>query len=343
MLNVGVIGFGYWGTNIVRNFHAVEGMQVKLICDQSSTALSRAKKQFPFAEVTTNSIDITRNPNIDVVAVVTPMAHHYALAKDALRHGKHVFVEKPFTASEAEALDLIALAEQEQRLIMVDHTFLFTGAVRKIKALIDRKALGDILYYDSTRVNLGLFQHDCNVVWDLAPHDFSILNYLFDSAPFKLSAHGMDHFGRGLENIAYVTMSLENQMMANFTFNWLSPVKIRQALIGGTEKMLVWNDLDAEEKIKIYDKGIQIDDDPQNLYKVLVDYRSGDVYSPRIEPLEALQVEVEYFRDCILTGQQPINDGYAGLKVVQMLEAVDYSMKRQGVMVDLSESVYGRC
>jgi predicted dehydrogenase len=341
MLNVGVIGLGYWGPNIVRNFHAADEMQVTHVCDKSPDLLKKAAKQFPFVQGVLNHTAITRNPEIDIVAVITPLASHYAIAKDALLHGKHVFVEKPFVASEAQALELIALAEQNNLQIMVDYTFLFTGAVRKIKEIIDNGSLGNILYYDSTRVNLGLFQHDCNVVWDLAPHDFSIINYLFESLPVKISAHGMDHFGRGLENIAYVNMYLENQLMANFTFNWLSPVKIRQTLIGGEHKMLVWNDLEADEKLKIYDKGINLDGNTEDIYKMLVQYRSGDIYSPMVEHTEALRLEVEYFRDCILNGEKPINDGYAGLKVVRMLEAVDFSMKNGGVLVDITEPVHG--
>ena len=255
-------------------------------------------------------------------------------AKSALENGKHIFVEKPFTSSVKEAEELIELAEKKNLLIMVDHTFLFTGAVKKIKELIDDNVLGDLYYYDSVRVNLGLFQHDINVIWDLAPHDFSVMDYLIKDKPIAISAIGVDHFGRDLENIAYVTLYFNNNMIAHFNFNWLSPVKIRKTLIGGEKKMLVWNDLEADEKIKIYNKGVNIKS-KEGVYELLVDYRAGDMLSPRIAPTEALRVESEYFVDCVLKNITPINDGQAGLRIVKMLKASDTSLKHKGKLINL--------
>lgn len=334
MINVGVIGYGYWGPNIVRNFHAAEGMQVKAICDLSPAMLERAVRNFPFLTPYSDCHEMIRATDIDVVAIITPVFTHYELAKEALLNGKHVFVEKPFTSNTAQAQELIDLAEARGLTIMVDHTFLFTGAVRKIKDLVDAEALGKLYYYDSTRVNLGLFQHDVNVIWDLAPHDFSIMNYVLPGRPVALSAHGIDHFGRNLENVAYVTVHLENNVIAHFNFNWLSPVKMRTTLIGGEHKMLVWNDLQADEKIKIYDKGVQIDS-KEGLYNLMVQYRSGDIHSPRLETTEALRGEAEYLRDCLQSGTRPFNDGQAGLDVVRLLEATDESLKNNGRMVEL--------
>ncbi|MBU0605770.1 MAG: Gfo/Idh/MocA family oxidoreductase [Candidatus Omnitrophica bacterium] len=333
-LNVGVIGYGYWGPNIVRNFNAIEGVKVSMICDRSSDALKRARKAHPHIGTCRDYHDITASAGIDVIAVVTPVSTHYALAKEALENGKHIFVEKPFTATVAEAEKLISLAARKKRKIMVDHTFIFTGAVKKIKELVDSHALGRLYYYDSTRVNLGLFQHDVNVVWDLAPHDFSVMNYVIKEKPYAVVAHGADHFGRSLEDIAYITVYFRDNLIAHFNVNWLSPVKIRMTLIGGAKKMLVWNDLDTDEKIKIYNKGVDVKG-AEGLYKLLVDYRSGDMWAPRVENAEALKTELEYFVDCIKKNRTPVNDAKAGLDVVRMLEASDRSLRQNGKMIKL--------
>jgi predicted dehydrogenase len=332
MLNIGVVGYGYWGPNIVRNFNAIEGVNVIGICDRSPEALKRAKKAHPHIETCKDYRHITRSARIDVVAVVTPVSTHYALAKDALDSGKHVFVEKPFTATVNEAERLITLAARKRRKLMVDHTFIFTGAVKKIKELIDAHELGKLYYYDSTRVNLGLFQHDVNVVWDLAPHDFSVMDHVIKAKPYAIVAHGADHFNRSLEDVAYITVYFRDNMIAHFNVNWLSPVKIRMTLIGGTKRMLVWNDLDMEEKIKVYNKGVDVKNE-EGLYKLLVDYRSGDMWAPRVDYTEALKTELEYFVDCIKKNRTPVNDGQAGLRVVRMLEASDRSMRQNGKMI----------
>ncbi|MBP9853329.1 MAG: Gfo/Idh/MocA family oxidoreductase [Candidatus Omnitrophica bacterium] len=334
MLNFGVIGYGYWGPNIVRNLMSIRETNVKMISDLNPKVLERAQENYPSVEITTDIEQIFKNPGIDVVAIITPVSTHFQLAKRALECGKHIFVEKPFTFNVKQAEELITLAERNRLTIMVDHTFLFTGAVRRIKEEIDHGLLGDIYYYDSTRVNLGLFQQDVNVIWDLAPHDFSILDYLLMKTPTKISAVGIDHFDRGIENIAYVTMYFQENLIAHFNFNWLSPVKMRNTLIGGSKRMLVWDDLQTDEKLKIYDKGVDIDS-KEGIYRSLIDYRLGDMRSPRVDPSEALKQELIYLVKCIENNQTPINDGHAGLRVVRMLEATDESLKHGGKVIKI--------
>ena len=336
-MKVGVIGYGYWGPNVVRNFYNTPNASVVSVCDLSAKSLQRVRRMYPSMSVTTNTADILTSPDIDAVAIVTPITHHFPLAKKALENGKHVFVEKPFTANSAEAQELIELAERKNLRIMVDHTFLFNGAVRKIRELIDSDALGNLYYYDSTRVNLGMFQHDANVVWDLAPHDLSIIDYLINESPEAIVATGEKHIN-GTENIAFITMYFPDKIIAHLNVNWLSPVKVRTTLIGGEKKMLVWNDLEADEKIKIYDKGIERSTS-SNGYDLRVSYRAGDLWVPRIEQVEALTLEAQYFVDCVLKGETPFNDGHAGLRVVQMLEAIDQSMSHKGKMVYCSPAV----
>ncbi len=328
MIRIGVIGYGYWGPNIARNFQAVNDCQVAVICDQSPQALQRAQRAYPFATVTTDANMVTSSPEVDAVAVITPVWTHFELAKAALENGKHVFVEKPFTANTAQAERLIDLAASKNLRIMVDHTFLFTGAVKKIRQLIDEGALGKLYYYDATRVNLGLFQHDVNVIWDLAPHDLSIMGHLISAKPEAVSAAGQVHLN-GFEDLAYMTVFFSDKIIAHINVNWLSPVKVRMTLIGGEKKMVVWNDLDADEKVKIYDKGVAITNG-QGVHEVLVSYRTGDMWAPKVEQTEALAAEARYFIECVEKGQRPFNDGEAGLRVVQLLEAADASLKRQG-------------
>lgn len=333
MINIGVIGYGYWGPNIVRNFNNIEGAQVIAVCDKNQKALKRAKKIYPKINTVSGCREITTSKNIDAVAVVTPVSTHYEFAREALQNGKHIFVEKPFTATVAQAEELINLAEKKCLKIMVDHTFLFTGAVRKIKQIIDENVLGDLYYYDSTRVNLGLFQHDVNVIWDLAPHDFSIMDYLIDEKPSAVIANGKSHIN-AMVDIAYVTVRFTNSIIAHFNVNWLSPVKIRTTLIGGEKKMLVWNDVNADEKVKVYDKGIEVKNG-ESIYNLLVSYRSGDMWAPKVEQKEALGLETKYFIDCVEKDETPINDGHAGLRVVKMLEACDKSLENDGKAVNL--------
>ena len=334
-LNIGVIGYGYWGPNIVRNFHALDSVKSLFVCDMRSDACCAAKKNFPSVQTTTDVNSILTSPDIDAVAVITPVFTHYELAKKALENGKHVFVEKPFTSTVAQAEELIELAEQKHLQIMVDHTFLFTGAVRKIRELIDKNVLGELYYYDSMRVNLGLFQHDVNVIWDLAPHDLSIMDYVIDEKPEAISAHGKPHFSERLEDVAFITVFFGNNIIAHFNVSWISPVKVRTTLIGGEKSMDVWNDLDADEKIKGYDKGVKVTN-REGVYDLLVSYRSGDTWAPKIPQTEDLKEEAQYFIDCVLNGQRPINDGHAGLRVVRMMEASTRSIRDDGKPVKLN-------
>jgi predicted dehydrogenase len=284
-------------------------------------------------QLTSDLGEVLSATNVDAMAVVTPVWTHFELAKAALENGKHVFVEKPFTSTAAQAKQLIDLAEKRRLQIMVDHTFLFTGAVRKIRQLIDEGALGKLYYYDSTRVNLGLFQHDVNVIWDLAPHDLSIMDHLIKGKPETVIATGESHIN-GLEDLAYITIYFRDNVIAHINVNWLSPVKVRTTLIGGEKKMLVWNDLDADEKLKVYDKGVEMTSG-SGVYELLVSYRSGDMWAPRIDQTEALRAETKYFIDCISRNERPFNDGVAGLRVVEMLEAADKSLKERGKPISL--------
>ena len=333
MLRMGVVGYGYWGPNIVRNLRSLEGCQVVGVCDQSPAAMRRIKQAHPDLNVTTNCSDLLESKEIDAVAVVTPVCTHFDLAKAALQNGKHVFVEKPFTATARQAEELVELAERKNLKIMVDHTFLFTGAVRKIPELIDEGVLGDLYYYDSTRVNLGLFQHDVSVIWDLAPHDLSIMSFLIPEEPEAVVATGQSHLN-GLVDVAFLTVYFPGNTIAHINVNWLSPVKVRTTLLGGEKKMLVWNDLEADEKLKIYDKGAQISNG-QGLYDLMVSYRSGDMWAPKVEQTEALKVELGHFVDCVLKDRTPLNDGIAGLRVVKLLEAADRSLKERGRAVQI--------
>ncbi len=334
MIRIGVIGYGYWGPNIVRNFHAHECSEVVLVCDQNPKCLERLKKAHPSIPFTTDANEVIKSPNIDLVAVVTPVWTHFDLAKAALENGKHVFVEKPFTCSVLQAEELIELADRKNLKIMVDHTFLFTGAVKKIRQLVDEGALGDLYYYDSLRVNLGLFQHDVNVIWDLAPHDLSIMDYVIQAKPEAVVATGERHLN-GVEDVAFITVYFPKHIIAHVNVNWLSPVKVRTTLLGGEKKMLVWNDLEADEKIKVYDKGVSMSANPSSLHRLLVSYRSGDMWSPQVEPVEALRAETAYFLQCVNENKTPFNDGVAGLRVVRILEAADRSVRNRGEAVPL--------
>jgi predicted dehydrogenase len=332
-VRVGVIGYGYWGPNIARNFHGLEHCELVSVCDRSATALKRAQRAFPSVRLTTDFADVLQSPDIDAVAIVTPVWTHFELAKAALETGKHVFVEKPFTSTSQQAEQLIELADRKDLRIMVDHTFLFSGAVRKIRDLIDNGTIGPLYYYDSTRVNLGLFQHDVSVLWDLAPHDLSIMDYLILEKPEAVVATGSSHLNH-LADMAFITVYFPSNVIAHFNVNWLSPVKVRNTLIGGRDKMLVWNDLDPDEKIKVYDKGVAITK-AEGVYDLLVSYRSGDVWGPKVDSTEALKVELEYFVQCILEKKTPLNDGAAGLRVVRLLEAAEQSLQARGQLVKL--------
>jgi predicted dehydrogenase len=331
MIRIGVLGYGYWGPNVARNFHSRSRAEVAMVCDRDEKARGRLQKMLPAVPFTTNSDEILTSSRIDAVAIVTPVSSHFELAKKALGSGKHVFIEKPFTQSSTQAEVLIELAERKKLQIMVDHTFLFTGAVRKIRQLVEEGALGELYYYDALRVNLGLFQHDVNVIWDLAPHDLSIMDHIIQSKPEAVVATGARHFNN-LEDIAFITVYFPNRVIAHVNVNWLSPVKVRTTLIGGEKRMLVWNDLETDEKLKVYDRGVSVTDG-QGVHELLVNYRSGDMWSPRIEPSEALTTEAEYFLDCIEANRKPFNDGENGLRIVRLLEAADKSIRNRGEAV----------
>jgi predicted dehydrogenase len=333
VVKFGVVGYGYWGPNVVRNLDQLDDSEVVAVCDKSPTARKRIHKSYPHIKVVSDTAELMSSTDIDAVAIVTPVWTHYELTKAALQNGKHVFVEKPFTSDSTQAEELINLAAKKNLKIMVDHTFLFTGAVKKIGQLLDEGTLGRIYYYDSTRVNLGLFQHDINVIWDLAPHDLSIIDHLIKETPEAVSATGQSHLN-GFEDVAFITVYFPNKIIAHINVNWLSPVKVRTTLIGGEKKMLVWNDLEADEKIKVYDKGVHVSS-REGLYNLLVNYRSGDMWAPQVEQVEALRKELAYFVDCILQDQTPFNDGMAGLRVVKLLEAASKSVRSQGAVVQL--------
>lgn len=334
MLRMGVIGYGYWGPNIVRNFSSANGSMVSMVCDMNAQTHKKVKKAYPHIRMTTDPATLIKDPEVDAVAIATPVFTHFELAKMALQEGKSIFVEKPFTYTVAEAETLIELADKKNLKIMVDHTFLYTGSVRKIKQLIEDHVLGDLYYFDSSRVNLGLFQHDVNVVWDLAPHDISIMHYVIGDKPQAVVATGSEHFGRKLEDIAYMTVFYPRNVIAHINVNWLSPVKVRMTLIGGKKKMLVWNDLEPDEKIKIYDKGVDVRT-KEGQYNLLVAYRSGDMWAPRIEQTEALKLIAEKFVEYVEKGGTVVNDGVAGLNVVKMLVATNESLSNKGKTVYL--------
>jgi predicted dehydrogenase len=330
MIKIAVTGVGYWGPNIIRNFYASPETYVKMCCDLEEERIGFVKKRYPAITTTNEYKDILQDPEIDLVAICTPVFTHYELAKAALEAGKHVFIEKPMTSTSAQAEELINLAEQKNLQIFVDHTFLFTGSVKKIKDIISSGEIGDLLYFDSVRVNLGLFQHDVNVIWDLAPHDISIMDYCLGAKPECVVATGSDHFRDGLEDVAYLTVYYPNNLIGHIHTNWLSPVKVRQTLIAGTKKMVVWDDIQPSEKVRIYDKGVDVVESANEVYDLLIQYRTGDMYCPKIDPTEALKDEVENVVQCLKNGTKPISDGYSGLMVVKILEASDQSIKSRG-------------
>jgi predicted dehydrogenase len=336
MLNVGVIGYGYWGPNLVRNFQQCEKTSVTCVCDVHKEVLTKVKNAHPGTSVTLWTEELIRNNNVDAVVIATPVSTHFNLAMDALKAGKHVFIEKPMTATTEESERLIEEADKRGLTIIVDHTFLYTGPVRKIKELVTEGALGEILYYDSIRINLGLFQHDVNVLWDLAPHDLSIMQYIVDHKPCAVSATGMSHFKGEPENTAYMTIFFEGNCIGHIHANWMSPVKLRHTLVGGSKRMVLYNDLNPDETIKVYNKGVSFNHNRESVHEMLVSYRSGDIHIPKINNTEALAVEVDHFADCIENGKTPVSDGRSGLETVRILEAATESMKLQGRPVELT-------
>lgn len=337
MVRIGIIGCGYWGPNLVRNFAETTDVTVAAVSDLRPERLDSIRRRYPSIKTTTDYRDLMNNPEIDAIAVATPVSTHFDLAMQALSAGKHVLVEKPMTATSEQAETLIEEAERRRLVLMVDHTFVYTGAVRKMKELVEADHLGRIYYYDSVRVNLGLFQHDVNVLWDLAVHDLSILSHVLPLQPCAVSATGISHVPGGPENIAYLTLFFEQNLIAHIHVNWLAPAKVRRTLIGGSRKMIIYDDVEPSEKVKVYDKGISVNNnETEGLYKMLISYRAGDMWSPQLDITEALRTEAEHFVQCIETGATPITDGQAGLEVVRVLEAGTRSMNNRGQLVELA-------
>ena len=340
MITIGVIGCGYWGPNLIRNFVENEQAQLRWICDTDERRLSAIGRRYPAARTAPDYRLLLADPELDAVVIATPVATHYEFAKAALGAGKHVLIEKPFTTDSHEAAELIALAKKRGLTLMVDHTFIYTGAVRKIKEIVESGELGELLYFDSIRINLGLFQRDINVVWDLAPHDLSIMDYLVAREPIALTATGSSHIEQGIENIAYVMLRFADSFIAHFHFNWLSPVKIRRTLIAGSRKMIVYDDIEPTEKIRVYDKGvttnrIESDTDKEAAYRTLVSYRTGDVWVPKLDSTEALTHVCAEFLGAIAGGRAPLTDGSAGLRVVRLLEAAQDSINQGGRLIEM--------
>ena len=336
MIRVGIIGYGYWGPNLVRNFADAAGTEIAGVCDLRSGRLERAALRHPGVKTTTRVEELIADPAIDVIAIATPVSTHFDFAKRALDAGKHVFVEKPLAATSDEARRLIDLAAARRRVLMVDHTFVYTGAVRRIRDVVASGELGNVYYYDSVRVNLGLFQHDVSVIWDLAVHDLSILDYVLPPRAVAVSATGVRHVAGEPENIAYLTLFFSDALIAHIHVNWLAPVKVRRTLIGGSRKMIVYDDLEPSEKLKIYDRGISLNDQTaEGVYKMLVSYRTGDMWAPQLDLTEALQTEVAHFVRCIEHNEPPLTGGDAGLRVVRIMEAATESMAARGRPVEL--------
>ncbi len=339
MITVGVIGYGYWGPNLVRNFAEVPGARVGFVTDLRAERLSQVSARYPSVKVSTDHRDLLADPGIDAVAIATPVSTHFELGMAALRAGKHLLIEKPMVSSSEQALALIDEADHRRLTLMVDHTFAYTSAVGKMRELTQSGELGDIYYYDSVRINLGLFQHDVNVLWDLAVHDLSIMDFVLMREPLSVSATGLAHVAGKPENIAYMTMFFDGALMAHVHANWLAPVKVRRTLLGGSRRMIVFDDLEASEKIKVYDRGISLNPSPENVYQMLVGYRAGDMWAPHLPLSEALQVEARHFVECIEQGTTPRTDGHAGLRVVRLLEAASQSMAQQGRPVSIARAL----
>lgn len=337
MIGVGIVGYGYWGPNLARCFSETDGCRLVAIADGNPAALARAAKRHAGAELVDSWKALLANPNVDAVVIATPVRTHYEIAHAAILSGRHVLVEKPMTETAVEAETLNEMAARRNVTLMVDHTFVYTPAVRKIRELIQCGELGDIYYYDSTRVNLGIFQSDVNVVWDLAVHDLAILQFLLDDEPIAVSANGARHLVGSPENMAHVTLYFGRGTVAHLSVNWLAPVKVRRTLIGGSKKMIVYDDLEPSEKVKVYDRGIQAEETSDAIQRMRVAYRTGDMWAPQLGVKEALASEAEHFLACIRGSEEPITSGLVGLRVVEALEGATQSMNRRGHPVQLAQ------
>jgi len=339
-VRIAVVGCGYWGQNLIRNFWELDSVDLTTVCDANVSSFPRIRKRFPTIETVESYQEVLSSPRVDAVVLATPVSTHFSFAKQALLAGKHVLVEKPITTSSSEALELIELADKLGLTLMVDHTFLYTSAVKRIKDLVNRGEIGDLLYFDSVRINLGLVQSDINVLWDLAPHDFSIMDHICGREPVSISATGVRHLGCPYENIAYVTVRFNSNsnLIAHFHVNWLAPVKIRQTLIGGSKKMIVYDDMETSEKVKVYDRGITVNPDPEQRTRMLTGYRNGDVLAPNLDTSEALRLMAREFVTSISEKRRPLTDGVAGYRVVRLLEAAQQSLQQNGREIQLGPS-----
>jgi predicted dehydrogenase len=333
MIKIGVIGYGYWGPNLVRNFAETPGAIMAAVSDLDPKKLETVQRRFPAVKTTTRFHDLLADPTIDAVAIATPVSTHFELAMAALKAGKHVWLEKPMTETSLQARKLVEEAARRKLTLLVDHTFVYTPAVRRMAQIVKSGELGRVYYYDSIRVNLGLFQRDVSVISDLAVHDFSILEFLLGEHPSAVSAGGINHFPGTPENLAYITMFYDSGTIAHANVSWLAPVKLRQILVGGSKKMIVYDDLESSEKLKVYDKGVNFTDDPKQIQEMRVGYRTGDMWAPKLDTTEALRIESEHFVDCIVNGKVPETDGALGLRVVELIEAATSSMRGRGETV----------
>jgi len=338
-MKIAVVGLGYWGPNLVRNFSLSDNVSQVICCDLDAQRMKQIVRKFPHVKAASSFDDILKS-DCDAVVVATPISQHYPLGMKALKHGKHVLIEKPLAMNSKECEELVRTAEDNKLVLMVDHTFLYTGAVRKMKEIVSSGEVGDLYYFDSVRVNLGLFQHDVNVIWDLAVHDLSIMDYVLGQMPTAVSTTGLAHVPGKPENIAYMTMFFDTTLIAHIHVNWLAPVKVRRTLLGGSRRMVVFDDLEASEKVKIYDKGISVNPSPENVYQMQVGYRTGDMSAPRLDTTEALAIEAAHFIDCVANSHRPITDGEAGLRIVRLLEAATESMATRGRLVTLNTPVH---
>jgi predicted dehydrogenase len=333
MINVGIVGYGYWGPNLVRNFAETPGASVAAVVDVDPAKLAIVQRRYPAVKATTDFQDLLKDPSIDAIALATPVSTHFELGMAVLGAGKHLWLEKPMAETSVQARKLVDEAERRKRVLFVDHTFIYTGAVRKMAEIIKGGELGRVYYYDSTPVNLGLFQRDVNVIADLAVHDFSILDYLLGEHPAAVSASGINHFPGTPENLAYITLFYDSGVIAHTNVSWLAPVKVRQILVGGSKKMIIYDDVEPSEKIKVYDKGISFTDDPAKIREMRVGYRTGDMWAPKLSGTEALSMGGEHFVDCIEHGKVPETDGKLGMRVVELIEAATSSMRKKGETV----------
>jgi predicted dehydrogenase len=332
---IAVVGFGYWGPHLVRNISLAEGAVVSHVCDLSEERLREASRRFPGPKLTHRFDDILEDSTVDLVAIATPVNTHYRLAIKALQASKHVLIEKPLATSSAEAADILMTASRFGRRVFVDHTFVFTPAVQKIRELLLRNELGRLLYYDSVRINLGIFQHDVNVVWDLITHDIAILDFLLQGRmPVAASCTGAAHFGSRHADLAYLTLAYDDDFIAHINVNWLAPVKIRQVLLCGDRRMVVYDDNSASEKLKIYDSGVSVEH-AEDIYQMLVQYRAGDMHAPRLATAEALSFEIKNVVETLQHRATAIADGEAGVRVVSILEAANVSLRLAGVAVPI--------